>query len=369
MQSLKRLNADDEVAWYAVEGDHQGAVERFLVTTRPSRAICNRPEILGMDFNLHLQEAIRLALGRAPFRPLLAGTPEDRLCVVHFLRGGLNFELRRALWEAFGFNRHASAFMSSQRYREDGRWQVREDLYRKLQIPKDAVLVMGDVVATGATLENGLQVVVDHLSASGSSIRALVCFTIGCHKAEKVLEVIDARMRRAFPSYERTVLTYLEGKFRLVDSRTPLRIALPGTDLVRWQALLAPEFERSQYEAPPWPLERCAVYDAGSRAFDIPAYTADVVRYWEEMARLARGGWTLAEALLERWPDGAPADPAAFREDRRARWPGVPLDVIEEILARNLAFWRKDRSALTSDALLAVCQERLSTLRTAGGLV
>jgi hypothetical protein len=39
---------------------------------------------------------------------------------------------------------------------------------------------------------------------------------------------------------------------------------------------------------------------------------------------------------------------------------------VEEILALNAAFWRRGRESLTSDALLAVCRERLATLRAAG---
>jgi hypothetical protein len=290
--------------------------------------------------------------------------------------------------------------MTSERARDEhGRWYIREDQYVKLTLKDDSTVFLGDIVATGVTVAaafaklfeqtSGLPrdrlpaEVADHLFFGLSDdhrqgllaksaprpripLRRVVFFTIGCHKAEKVLEATDARLREAFPGYERTILVYLEGKFRLVDSRTPLRIGLPGTDLARWQALLAPEFERSQYDAPAFPLERCAVYDAGSRAFDVPAYVADVARYWEEVERLARTGWTLAEALLERWPDGAPADPAAFRADRAERWPGAPPAVVEEILALNAAFWRRGRESLTSDALLAVCRERLATLRAAG---
>jgi hypothetical protein len=201
----------------------------------------------------------------------------------------------------------------------------------------------------------------------GSSARALVFFTIGCHKAEKALEAIHARMKAAFPGYERTILVYLEGKFRLVDGRCPLRIAIPGTDLVRWGSLVAPEYERSLYDAPAWPLERCAIYDAGSRAFDVPTYVDDVLEYWAAVAALARDGLSLADALLERWPDGGPAEPAAFREERRARWRGVDPAFLDDLLARNAALWRGGPAALPARALEAVCAERLATLEAAGG--
>jgi hypoxanthine-guanine phosphoribosyltransferase len=362
MQYLERLSQVPSASWYALRGAWEGPVARYVVSTPPSRDICNRPEVLGVEFNLKLQDAMASAFGTAPFRRLIEEHPEDRVCVVNFLRGGLNFEIRRALQTAYGFNRHSSAFMSSQRYREEGRWYVKEDMYRKLEIPRDAVLVMGDVVATGVTMENGLQVILEHLSELGSSVRALVFFTIGCHKAEKVLESVDAEARERFPNYEQTILVYLEGKFRLVDSKTELRIGIPGTDLIRKNALLAPELERSMYEAIPYILERCAIYDAGSRAFDIPTYLEDVIEYWTGVSRLAEGGFTLAEAIEERWPENR-----QWLATKRAQWHGVDDPLLEDLHAR----WTKlmgQEDLGTREALADVCRERLYTLRKVGGI-
>ncbi|NOY27826.1 MAG: hypothetical protein GXP62_18335 [Oligoflexia bacterium] len=355
-------------SWYAVRGDHQGAVERYVVSTAGTRNICNQPELLGVAFNLALQASMTTALVTAPFRSVLDQHPEERVCVVSFLRGGLNFELRRALHSAYGFNRHSSAFMSSQRYREDGRWSVKEDMYRKLDIPKDAVLIMGDVVATGVTMENGLRVIIDHIVKIGGSVRSLVFFTIGCHKAEKALAAIDTRLRQAFPDYQRTVLIYLEGKFKLVDSKAELRIGIPGTDLVRRGALLSPELEASQYDRPGYLVERCAIYDAGSRAFDIPHYAQDVVGYWQQVLAFAKDGWTLGDALLERWPQGGSLQRDDFMAARAKTWRGVGDAFLDDLFHRQRAFFRGHHAASAS-ALAAVCRERIARLEDVGGLM
>lgn len=367
MQTLERVRRTSAASWYAIHGDHAGAVERYVVSTPGSRAIVNRPELLGVAFNLALQDCMAASLTSAPFRPLLEQTPEEKVCVVSFLRGGLNFELRRALHTAYGFNRHSSAFMSSQRYREDGRWFVKEDMYRKLDVPPDAVLVMGDVVATGVTMENGLKVVIDHIQEIGSSVRALVFFTIGCHKAEKALARIDETLRAAFPGYERTVLVYLEAKFKLVDSKSELRIGIPGTDLVRRGALMAPELEGAQYDRASFLLERCAIYDAGSRAFDIPHYAEDVIEYWQEVLGFAEQGWTLGEALLERWPEGGLLEKEAFLANRAETWQGVGTAFLEDLYHRQRAFFRGERTA-SSAALAAMCRERIARLQEVSGL-
>lgn len=367
MQYLERVRRTSAASWYAIRGDHAGAVERYVVSTAGSRAVANRPELLGVAFNLALQDCMATSLTSAPFRPLLEQTPEEKVCVVSFLRGGLNFELRRALHTAYGFNRHSSAFMSSQRYRQDGRWHVKEDMYRKLDVPRDAVLIMGDVVATGVTMDNGLQVVIDHIQEIGASVRALVFFTIGCHKAEKILARIDERLRAAFPGYERTVLVYLEAKYKLVDSKAELRIGIPGTDLVRRGGLLAPELESSQYDRASYLLERCAIYDAGSRAFDIPQYAEDVVDYWRQVLALADRGWTLGEALLERWPEGGLLEREPFLEARREQWRGIGTAFLDDLYHRQRAFFRGERVA-SAAALAALCRERIARLSDVSGL-
>jgi hypothetical protein len=366
MQYLRRISESREACFYAIEGDHQTAVKRWVVSTPSSRDVCNQPELLGCQYTTALRAAVTSALAQAPFRSLIESHPESRVCVLNFLRGGLNFGLRHALHEAYGFNAHTSAFMSSQRFRVDGRWQVHEDMYRKLQIPAGALIVTGDVVATGVTVENGLKVLLDHLVSIGSSVQRLIFFTIGCHKLEKRLAEIDASFRQAFADYQECHAVYLEGKFRLVDSRTDLRIGLPGTDLIRRDCLLTPEFEASQYERLSNPLERCTIYDAGSRAFDVPSYAADVLEYWQQVADLANRGWTLGEALRERWPEPDHASRELYLKRRRALWQGVEDRQLEAIYARHLEQWSDSfrARAATSEALSEVAAERIHTLQS-----
>ncbi len=337
MVSLEAVGGGEGGArYYRLVDGAAGAVERYVLTTPQSRDICNKPELLGFAFNERLAEAMTGALAAAPFADLLRERSEEKACVVNFLRGGLNFELRRALHGAYGFNRQSSAFMSSQRKRVAGGWCVQEDMYRKLQIARGSVLLAGDVVATGVTLENGFRVIAEHLSDIGSSLRGLVLFTVGGERAEAVLDNVDRLFRERFGDYERTVLVYLEARFHMVSEPGEFRIAIPGTDLVRRGAVQAPEFADSVYEHPGHGLERCAIYDAGSRAFDVRTYALDVTEYWEQLLRLGEQGWSLGEALRERWPDW------------EGRWPaGEPRD---------------------ADALVALCRQRIAVLRRAGGL-
>ena len=367
--ALTRVNAASVATWYAIEAhDVPGRTTGYLLTTPQGRAICNRPELIGCEYTNAMRVALAQGLRHAPFRAELEATPEHEVCVLTFLRGGLNFDLRGALHDAYGFNRHCAAFMSSQRSRRsDGEWQVREDNYRKLDIPERAVVLVGDVVATGVTVTNGLNVLLDHLRSLGSSLRRLIFFTIGCARLDEVLAAFDARAHAEFPGYEGSTAIYLEGRFALVDEHTPLRIGICGTDLVRnGDALLTPELEASQWDCVSYPLERCTIYDAGSRAFDTATYLRDVREYWTELRALAREGLTLTEAVQERWPDEHYTSFVRLLERHAPYWHGVAPAELAQLHTRYEERW-SGRPGGDASALEAVCDQRLAALRIEQG--
>jgi hypothetical protein len=364
MQFLEAVSRSPSVSWYRLLGEHQGEVNRWVASTPESIRICNCPELCGVEFSNALRTAMTSVIATAPFAPLLRECRPDRITVMNFLRGSLNFDVRSALYDALGVNLHATCFMSSQRFRKDGRWHVKEDMYRKIRIPEDAVLLFADVVATGVTVDNGLEVIQQHVVDGKASLTAAVFFTIGCHKIEKILEKYHAEFKKLFPGYRETHVVYLEAKLRLVDSQTKLVIAIPGTDLVKQDALLSPEFEASQYATLSAPLERCAIYDAGSRAFDVVEYLSDVVEYWESVRRLARRGYTLFEALLERWPERHHASRAAFMEVKTREWAGVSKDFYGRVWDAYKERWTPKFKlwAQSRESLECVCEDRLKVL-------
>jgi len=285
-----------------------------IVSTPGTRRICNDPTCCGVAYTRLLCASCATVLGSMKDE---LGLAERETVVVNILRGGLNFGLREALADAYGWYGHRSGFLSAQRGQsEGGAWYVSENEYRKLYFPPTASIVLGDVVATGTSLAYALRTLVDAAAASGATLRRIVFFAIGGPRAHEVLDEIDALCRTRFPGFEGTTLVYFEGAFAVPDARSPLRIRLPGTDLLRVGATMAPEFVASQYEDPAYPLERCTIYDAGSRAFSVPDFARDVADYWRQTLRLAEQGMTYRELLAERFPS---LDAARFGEvDLRA---------------------------------------------------
>jgi hypothetical protein len=165
----------------------------------------------------------------------------------------------------------------------------------------DVDVVFGDVVATGTSLRHGLEKL---LAARRDDVRyrSVTFFTIGGAIAGDIM----CRWRRAVELAQGApvacTVVYFEGIFGVAGPGTPIRIKLEGTDLLRRDGILAPEFDQSQYDNPLYPLERCTIYDAGSRAFNIPEYLEDVIDYWQHVAALAADGVTFQDLVRERYP-------------------------------------------------------------------
>lgn len=280
-------------------------VSTYIASTSASRKVLGDPRVVGVEYTNLMRQACSGALASLENAGLVR-LSESECLVLHILRGGLNFGLREALSDAFGWNAHASAFISAQRARKSDdpeEWYITEGEYQKVYAPNEVSLVFGDVVATGTSLRYALRRVLLLMEEQNASLKEMLFFTIGGSRSEEILEEMDRECRERFSGYRGAALVYLEGEFTVAASDSSLRIREPGTDLLRRGALMAPEFIESQYEDPASPLERCVIYDAGSRAFWLPEYFRDFRGYWREVLSLAEAGLRFDEYLRERCPE------------------------------------------------------------------
>ena len=306
MDTLQLVSTSENCAIYQIPHDDSfGTLRRLVVSTPETRQICNDPFVTGVEYTRKLEAACARTIRQLGAQSDL-GLAEAATTVLHILRAGLNFGLREALHSAYGWNDHASAFISAQRMRQrddSENWYISENSYQKVFLPKESSIVFGDIVATGTSLQYALRELLTIVEDGNGSISSILFFTIGGSRAESILREIDMACRNRFPRYKHATLVYLEGRFSLAKATTPVRTKVADTDLLRTHALLAPEFISSQYENPAYPLERCAIYGAGSRAFWLPEHLRDVHSYWSETLSLAERGLTFDELLRERFAE------------------------------------------------------------------
>ena len=365
MDYLERINAEKGSVYYRLHGPYPDEIETYLFSSPTSRRIMNNPDIYGCEYTNLMEETMTGALKLFPGKEAIGKLDPGTISVIHFLRSGLNFGIRNGLWRAFGFNTHFSSFLTSQRQRDQyGRWYIKDDQYRKLEMPKDASFFIGEIVATGVTVSNGFDIIFHQAKNLGRPVRNTFFFTIGCHKIEKTLRKYDRLFRSIFPKYRKTYLIYLEGKFHLADSKTTTAIKVQGTDLMRHPALLAPEFELEQLRDPAYLLERCVIYDGGARAFNVFRYLEDVRSYWDELLKRADDGWTLKEAVRDRWPGKEyELTREEFMAVKEKDWKNIDPGILEEIyrtgreLAEDL-----DGTGGNAEALAAVGRRQLEKL-------
>ena len=284
----------------------------FVLSTMESRSICNDPKVMGVEYTDRLKTAM-VKLFQAFHASGIQVGEESTTLVLNILRGGLNFGLREALHTAYGWNCHRSAFISSQRaYDEEEGWHITENRYQKIPLMGEMDLVFADVVATGVSLEHAVTKLIELSKESGKKIRRVTFITIGGERAREILERVDALCRSLWTDYLGTTLVFVEGIFGVAEKGSALHIAIPGTDLLRSPAVLAPEFIESQREALPYALERCTIYDAGSRAYDVNEYLEDVLDYWEKVREVGARGVSVRDYLTERFPEDARLQDSAW---------------------------------------------------------
>lgn len=195
--------------------------------------LIKHPEIAGVKFTNLLKAAVTKALKKFPFdKPAEVDTN-----VLTFLRGGLNFGIREALYDAWDYNEHSSSFISSQRVKKGKTWNVVEKSYRKFTCSKNPTVFIGEVVATGVTLKQGIPILLRNCTP-----KHVYLFVIGCINADKVLSALLPRRNYT--------IVYLGDIFKLEKNETDL--TSKATD------------------------GECAIGDAGERAFNPYSYLKEI---------------------------------------------------------------------------------------------
>ncbi len=369
-QHLEKIHSHKtDVQLYKLFGPNGSHITRYLVSTPETRAICNQPEIFGMEFTEKLHTAIRKTLEILPEAEQFKQWPDHETNVISILRGGLNFGIREALAKAYGYNKHSTTYLISQRTKDPvtNKWSAEVQTYKKITIPKVVNFFLGDVIGTGTSLREALAAldkVIEQVNVR--TVKRFTVLTFGCYRAEKVLEEYDVQLRKKFPDYQGTTIIYFEGKFKLVNNEiaSGIRLTDSGTDFLRRDCMLTPEFALSQYEQLYFPLERCTIYDAGSRAFDILLYKKELQEYWAKMLQEANNGYTLFDALQDRYPDLYESK-EAFIEEKKQQWHGISDNMLQQMWLAHEQRWNPAfiEYAKSPDALKKICILRLEMIQ------
>jgi len=379
-EKLIRKFKDEAVAVYLVEGE-KGVKDfkRYVVSTRDTRDLMNYPEIINCDFTNLMQNGVTNALKGINILEGLSTINSKSVNVYHILRGGLNFKVSDALRKAFGYKWHSSSYLSSQRVLKEGKFEISEDYYRKFIIPDNATVYTADIVASGVSLNHGIEYVNNYLKSKNFKLKNIIFITIGCIEAEKVLLKWHMIFKESFPAYEKTILVYLEGRFALATKNTPLHHFLPDTDLLKnykLGALLTPEFEHTQFDRVIIGLEGCTIYDGGKKGFEPVNHIRDVLDFWEKQLETAESGnLSIWEEYNARFPldmyfsdinQLTIGNPAVLEKNKTKFWQGLAKDEYAKLYGKFKWLWSDERinAARVLGSFSQVCQKKIKYLKS-----
>ncbi|OIO27467.1 MAG: hypothetical protein COS94_05745 [Candidatus Hydrogenedentes bacterium CG07_land_8_20_14_0_80_42_17] len=379
-EKLVRRFKDEAVSVYSIEGGNfSQRLKRYIVSTRDTRNLMNYPEIINCDFTKLMSNGIINALKGLNILERLSCIDSKTVNVYHILRGSLNFQIGRALNNAFGYKWHSSSYVSSQRVLQNGKYETSDNSYRKFQIPQNATIYTADIVASGISLNDAIEYVMHFLESNKITIKNFIFITIGCIEAEKILSKWDSIFRNKFPEYDRTILIYLEGRFALANKNTPLHNSSPDTDLLKnykFGALLAPEFEHSQFEKMPTALEGCVIYDGGKKGFEPINHIRDILNFWEKQMKIAveknlslweeyNSRFSL-EMYFENISELKKGSPELLMANKNNYWDGITIEESNTLYSRFKWLWSDERIkfALEPGSFKPVCRKKINYLKS-----
>ncbi len=284
---LKRVSVAVDANVYKVSHP-QLPRNTYILCMPPARKILYDPVVCGERLRRLAIECNKTFLKTAwQLVPGLKRVRANNICEIVVLRGGLAYALDVAFEDLFG------AFLprcviGARRYRISGEKFGAEIKYINFDpLPDNGILLMGDTIATGASLSRTLAEVRDELRRRDYRVKRLLVFSIaaafkGC---TRLLEWED-RFREWWPNF-RVHFFAAEALFGLVDG-THLRFRKEGEAIVPDEVKECVSKVYGDYESGFLPNNICAIFDWGDRSFRIERHLKDVLRFASSSLRVAR---------------------------------------------------------------------------------
>ena len=260
----------------------------YIICVPQARKILYNPVVCGGKLEKLAVECNEVFL-RAAWR-LVPGFKElraDEVAEVVVLRGGLGYSIDVAFNELFG-GYLPRCFIGARRFRISGEEFGTEISYCNFDpLPDDGVLLMGDTIATGASLGQVLGELEKELLRRDYGIRKLLVFSIaaafrGCAK----LSEWEEKFRENWPKF-RIHLFAAEELFGL-DEGTHLRFRKEGEAIVPEETKAHVSRVYGDYETAYLPGNICAIFDWGDRIFRLKQHLEDVTKFARKSLKVAK---------------------------------------------------------------------------------
>lgn len=259
--------------------------EYYIISDEGTRRLMASPEVVGFDSYMAMVPPTVKAL---KVLKEMDSRHLDRAGILTILRGGLNYPVEESCHSA-GILTPDISFMSCERIIRNGIITGLDVKYEQVRTEPDCALIIGDIIASGQTLDLCLRHVIERFRAAGHNIRKIIFFTVGGTKAIGLMENLTADIRSFWPAFEGFQCVFYEGIFTVYDDKGVTGINTPDIDFGWKGGAISPEFRDFvlRYDYAPALLEKCIIYDGGARRYQIDLHAEEVTEYWKDLLSVA----------------------------------------------------------------------------------
>ena len=234
----------------------------YIICSKEMQDILFHPNIAGKELQDRMQKISRI-FADAMYSQVLTGKRIDQITVLIFLAGGLYYELNSGFKSAFNVAL-PQCFLGIKRQRiegTEGEFTAIATYENFESLPNNGTIIVGDTIATGATIQKGIYHLLEVISAKKYNIENIVVCSLACSKVgAELLKEVEKRVKLNFPK-AKLYLFVAEELFHLMPDGTDLRFLekdslMPDETKKAVITELGEELGKNM---------KCAVFDWGTR--------------------------------------------------------------------------------------------------------
>ncbi|MEW6748158.1 MAG: hypothetical protein AB1295_00415 [Candidatus Micrarchaeota archaeon] len=252
----------------------------YIICSDASSGILFRPHIAGKALQDRMEKVAEIFMDAA-HELVLKGKKTSEITELVFLAGGLYYQLNHGFKKKFD-EAIPQCFLGIKRQRvegSEGQFTAVATYENFESLPDNATVVIGDTIATGATLQKGVYYLLDAMETKGKTLDNLVVCSLACSvKGAQLMKEIEKRVKRSFPDAS-VYLLVAEELFHLMPDGTDLRFLYDEAvmpDETRERVL-------SEYGEHLGKEMKCAVFDWGTRCKNPIKHYHEFLEFVEEI--------------------------------------------------------------------------------------
>lgn len=322
----------------------------YMISHPDSRKLLCEPEIVGYQ----IPELLLSPIARALVYFSHKGDVEN-VNVVNILRGGLNFPIEAACSKN-DIKVKGVSFLTSERFFLEKKVARIESKYRKIHSINNATIIIGDIIASGDTLKNTIQYIEESYVLAEKELKNIIIFTIGTVNALKAIKKLNRILKDRWCKFEGISVVFIESIFTTYPNIGITGLNLPGVDFSLNGGFLAPEYRNSLMDDYHIILEKCVIYDGGTRRFEQSDHISCILNYWKNLIVKANH-IEIRDFLEEKYGYCVSLPFEQWR--KRNYYEGLGIDKLERLYKMEQDFYWK----FLQISLLQVAKSRFSWLK------